>query len=124
VLRSIMRGGEGVNPKPSVHGSVLGMPCELAVTGDAGRWVQVNGMEVVGGLRVRQCEAEGRDWAKNPKPSICGSGSGVPYEMAGWGDAGRWRVRVNGMEAVGGLRVRQREAEGRDLGQKPKTERL
>jgi hypothetical protein len=33
-------------------------------------------------------------------------------------------MRVNGTEAVGGLRVRQREAEGRDLSQKPETERL
>jgi hypothetical protein len=32
-------------------------------------------------------------------------------------------VRVNGIDAVGGLRVRQREAGGRDLGQKNETER-
>ena len=39
------------------------------------------------------------------------------------GDAGRWWVRVNDIEAVGGLRVRQREARRRGLGQKPETER-
>jgi hypothetical protein len=33
-------------------------------------------------------------------------------------------VLVNGMEVVGGLRVRQRGAEGRGMGPKPKTERL
>jgi hypothetical protein len=53
---------------------------------------------------------------KNPKPSVCRSVSGAPCETTVWGDAGRWWVWVNDMEAEGGLRVRQREARGQDLG--------
>ena len=37
---------------------------------------------------------------------------GVPCEMMVWGDDRRLLVRVDGMEALGGLRVRQREAGG------------
>jgi hypothetical protein len=52
---------EGVgakNPKPSVCGSVSGVLCKTAVWGNAGTcWVQVNGMEVVRGVHICQCEA-------------------------------------------------------------------
>jgi hypothetical protein len=66
-----------------------------------------------------------RGWAKNPKPRVCDSVSGAPCETAVWDDAGRWWVQVNDMEAVGGHCVcaSQREARGRDLGQKPENER-
>jgi hypothetical protein len=67
---------------------------------------------VVGGLHVHQREGRGGIWIKNPKLSICGSVSGVLCKTAVWGNTGRWWVRVNGGEVVGGLRVRQRE--GRD----------
>jgi hypothetical protein len=53
-------GGWAKNPKSSVCGSVSGTPCEMAVWDDVGiRWVRVSGMEVVGGLRVRQRETRG-----------------------------------------------------------------
>ena len=46
--------------KPSVHSSVLGVPYETVAWGDDGRWwVQVDNMEVVGGLHVCQCKARG-----------------------------------------------------------------
>ena len=60
---------------------------------------------------------------KTPKPSICGSVSDVPCETAVWGDTGKWGVRVNDIEAAGGLRVCQCEAGGQDLSKKHETER-
>jgi hypothetical protein len=83
----------------------------------------------VGEMRQRQrlfvwSRAGGsRFWAKVPKPSVRCSVSGVPCETAKRNDAGRWWVRVDDVEAAGGLRVRQREARGWGLSQKPKTER-
>jgi len=65
-----------------------------------------------GGCAFANARPGGRIWAKNPKPSIRGSVSGAPCETAVWGDAGMLRVRVNDMEAVEGLRVRQRKAGG------------
>ena len=65
----------------------------------------------------------GRIWAKYLKLSICGSVSGVLCEMAVWGDARRWWVRVNNMDVVGGQHVCPHEAGQQDLGQKPETER-
>jgi hypothetical protein len=48
------------NPKTERGDSVSGVPCETMVWGDDRRLlVQVDGMEVLGGLRVRQCEAGG-----------------------------------------------------------------
>ena len=60
-------------------------------------------------------------WAKNPKPSR-GLVLGVPRETAVQGDDRRCWVGVDIMEAAGGLRVRQCEAGGGGLGQKPETE--
>jgi hypothetical protein len=60
-------------------------------------------------------------WAKNLKPSICGSISGVPCETAVWGDVVRWWVQVAAMVTAGGPRVRQHEAGEWVLGQKPET---
>jgi hypothetical protein len=60
-------------------------------------------------------------WAKNPKPSVRGSISGVPCETAVWGDVVRWWVQVDAVVAAEGPRVRQREAGERVLGQKPET---
>ena len=55
-------------------------------------------------------------WTKNQKPSVCGSVSGVPRETAGWGDGGRWLVRVGDMEAAGVGCVRQRAGWGVGFG--------
>jgi hypothetical protein len=57
-------------------------------------------------------------WAKNKKRSVHGSVFGTLCETEMWGDAGRWWVRVDEMEAAGGLRIHQHEAKGLDLGQK------
>jgi hypothetical protein len=84
--------------------------------------VRVDNMEAAGGLRIRQREARGEVWAKNPKPSIHRSVLGVPCEKAVWDDAEKWWLQVDGMVAAGGLRVCQREAGGQGLGQKSKTE--
>ena len=66
------------------------MTCETAVWGNNGRWrVQVDGMEVLGGLRVHQYEGVGFR-SKNPKLSIHSLASGVLCEMAVWDDDGRW----------------------------------
>jgi hypothetical protein len=54
----------------------------------------------------------GRFWAKNLKPSVCGSVSGVPRKMAAWGDGWMWWVRVGDMKAAWVLRIHQREAGG------------
>jgi hypothetical protein len=43
---------------------------------------------------------------------------GTPCETAMWGDAGRWWVQVDEMEAVGGLHIHQCKARKWDLGQK------
>ena len=75
------------------------------------------------GAGFANCEAEEGVGAKNPKPSVCGLVSGVPCVTAVWDDTGRLWVRVNDMKAAGGLRVRQREARGRGLGQKTETGR-
>ena len=56
-----------------------------------------------------------RGWAKNPKPRVCGSVSGAPCEMAMWDDAGRWWVRVNDMEVVGGGCVCTNARPGREI---------
>ena len=64
----------------------------------------------------------GRIWAKNLNLSCRGLVSGVLCKTAVGGGAGRWWVQENGTEMGGGLRVHQREARGRDLGQKPKSE--
>jgi hypothetical protein len=48
------------NPKPSVHGWVLAMRHETVGWDDDRRlWVQVDGMEVAGGLHIYQHEAGG-----------------------------------------------------------------
>jgi hypothetical protein len=116
---AIARPGSGIwakNSKTSICGTVLGMPCEIVVQSNAGRWwVQVNNIEGVGG----------RIWAKkNPKLSICGSILGVPCEMAVWSNTGRWWVQVNDMEVVRGLCIHQCEARGWDLGQNPETKHV
>jgi hypothetical protein len=54
-------------------------------------------------------------WAKNPKLSICDSVSGAPCERVVQGDAGRWCIWVNDMDAVGGLHIHKHEARGRVL---------
>src|SRR5258705_5598220 len=66
----------------------------------------------------------GRFWAKNPKPSVCGSVLGVPCEMAAWGDGGGWWVRVGDIEAAWVLRSCPGEGRGRGLGPKRQTHRL
>ena len=54
------RWGLGQNLKPSFCGSISDALCEMAVWSDGGRWwVRVDGMEVPGGLRIRQCKARG-----------------------------------------------------------------
>src|SRR5882762_6023012 len=58
---------------------------------------------------------------KTRKPSICSSVLGTPCERVLRSDAGSWWVRVDNMEAVVGLRVRQHEARGRGLSQKPES---
>ena len=79
------------NPKTERGDSVSGVPCETAVWGNNGRWwVPVDGMEVLGGLRICQHEARAGIYAKNPKPSICSSILGVLCKMVVWGDDGRW----------------------------------
>ena len=69
-------------------------------------------------LSVWSCAGGSRFWAKNTKPSVHCSVSGVPCETVMWDNAWRWWVRVDEMEAAGGLCIRQREARWRDLGQK------
>ena len=54
--------------------------------------------------------AVGRVCAKTPKPSIHSSVLAMRHKMEAWDDDGRLWVRVDGMEVLGGLRVRQREA--------------
>jgi len=114
---------EGVwvkNPKPSVHRSVSGVLCEIAVWGNAGRWWGGSYKAVVVvGWCVRKFRGRGGVWVKNPKPSVCGSVAGAPCETAACSDAGRWWVQVGGTVAAGGLRVHHREAGGRGLCQKP-----
>jgi hypothetical protein len=90
-----------------------------AITGGSG-WHGGGG----GGCAFTNERPGGGIWAKNPNPSRRGSVSGVPCKTAVGGGAGRCLVRENGTEMAGGLRVRQREARGRVLGQNPKTERL
>ena len=58
---------------------------------------------------------------KTRKPSVRSWVSGTPCETAVWGDAKRWWVRVYDMELAVGLRVRQREARGWGLSQKPEN---
>jgi len=50
-------------------------------------------------LHVCQHESGG---AKNPKPSVCNSVSGVLCETAVWCNNRRWWARVDDMEALGG----------------------
>jgi hypothetical protein len=59
--------------------------------------VRVDDMEAAGGLRVRQREARGGVWAKNPKPSIHRSVLGVLCKTAVWDDAEKWWLQVDGM---------------------------
>ena len=66
---------------------------------------------------VRQC---GGVWVKNPKPSVCGSVSGVLCETAAWGDGGRWRVQVGDMEVAWVLHIHQCEAGGVVWAKNPK----
>ena len=80
-------------------------------------------MAAAAGLHVSPCETGGWVCAQNPKPSRSGSVSGVPCETAVWGDIGKWGVRVNDIEAAGGLHVCQCEAGGQDLSKKHETER-
>ena len=54
-------------PKPSVCGSVLGVPCKTAAWGDGGRWwVWVGDMEAAWVLHVCQRQAGG--WGLDQKP--------------------------------------------------------
>ena len=49
--------GWAKNPKLSIPGSGLGVPCQIVVSIDAARlWVGVNDMLVAGGLCIWQCE--------------------------------------------------------------------
>ena len=86
--------------------------------------MRVDDMEAAVGLRVRQREARAGVEPKTQKLSIRSSVSGVPCKTAAWGDGGMRGVRVGDMEAAWVLHVRQCEAWGRGLDQKPETERL
>ena len=64
------RWGLGQNLKLSICGLISDMPCEMAVWSNGRRWwVRVDGMEVPGGLRIRQREAGGAGLGQNPKLS-------------------------------------------------------
>jgi hypothetical protein len=61
-------GWRSKNPKTECGDSVSGVTCEMVVWGNDGRLlVQVNGMGVVGGLHVCQCEAGGLGLGQKPK---------------------------------------------------------
>jgi hypothetical protein len=63
-------GGRGVGqkPKPGTCHSVTGVPCEMAVCSGTGRWwVQSNGTETAGGLRIHKCEVGGRGLGQKPE---------------------------------------------------------
>jgi hypothetical protein len=77
-----------------------------------------------GGCTFDNVRPEGGFWAKTPKPSVGGLVMGMPCKMAVGSGAGRRLARENGMEMVGGLRIRQCEARGWVLGRNPKTEHL
>ena len=116
-----VRLGAGLGPKPRVCNSVSGVPYETAVGSSDGRWwVRVNGVEMERGLQVRQREAGG-GFGPKPETSVCSSVSCVPCKTAVAGDAGRRWVWVKGTEVTGGLCIRQCQAVGWGLGQKPET---
>lgn len=82
----------------------------MAMEGNGERWWSAVDKVVVV-VRLRVCERE--EWgSKNPKTERGDSVSGVPCETMVWGDDRRLLVQVDGMEALGGLRVCQREAGG------------
>ena len=82
----------------------------MAMEGNGERWWSAVDKVVVV-VRLRVCERE--EWrSKNPKTKRSDSVSGVPCEAMVWGDDRRLLVQVDGMEALGGLRVCQREAGG------------
>jgi hypothetical protein len=100
-------GGFGAkNPKPSVCGSVSGVPCETAAWGDGGRWqVQVGDIEAAWVLCICQCEAGGRGLGRKPETEPQSLVSGVPCKTVARGDGGRWWVRVGDIEVAWVLRV-------------------
>ena len=82
----------------------------MAMEGNGERWWSAVDKVVVV-VRLRVCERE--EWgSKNPKTERGDSVLGVPCEMMVWGNDRRLLVQVDGMEALGGLRVRQRVAGG------------
>jgi hypothetical protein len=95
------------------------VPAQMAMEGNEERWWgAVDKVVVV----VRLCVCERERWgSRNPKTERGDSVSGVPCEMVVWGNDRRLLVQVNGIDAAGGLRVRQRAAGGLGLGQKPET---
>ena len=108
-----MRGRSGgqKNLKTERSDSVSGVPCKMMVWGNDRRLlVQVDGMEAAGGCTFANTRAVSRVCAKNPKSSTHSLVSAVRHKMEGWDDEGRLWVWVDGMEVLGGLRVRQREA--------------
>ena len=71
-------------PKPSICGSILDVLCETAVRGGTGKWeVQVNDIEAVGGLRIRQCEAGRQDLSKKKHKTELW-GLGFHERRVGW----------------------------------------
>jgi hypothetical protein len=87
-----VRLGGGVcakSPKPSVRRSVLGVPCETTMCGDAGRWwVQVDG--IVGAARLPTRGREAGVGPKTRKPSIRDSVSDMPRITAAREDGRGW----------------------------------
>jgi hypothetical protein len=65
------------NPKPSVHGWVLAMQHEIVGWGNDRRLlVQVDGMEKMGKLHIRQCEASRQSLGQKPKTKCSWLGFG------------------------------------------------
>ena len=82
----------------------------MAMEGNRERWWSAVDKVVVV-VRLRVCERE--EWgSKNLKTERSDSVSGVPCETMVWGNDRRLLVQVDGMEALGGLHVRQRKAGG------------
>jgi hypothetical protein len=110
--------------KTECDGSVSGVPCEMAVEGDRGRWWdEVDKVVVAAGVCICKREAGGKAGAKSDETKCNGSVSGVSCKTAVEGNGGRWWDEVDKVAVVVGLCIRKCEAGGGAGAKSDETER-